>query len=158
MDVAMQVLAADQPLSDAGSGQLILAALLGIAAVVDAGATPVVHCCAPEVPVQLLVDAGAQGVSVDLSVLAVSTYDALAELLEQDKPVFLGVVPATDPAQAPTETALTEQVLRFLDMLGLDPGEVPSLVVTPSCGLAGASVGWAREALRLSAKVAANLG
>ena len=34
MDVAMQVLAADQPLSDAGSGQLILAALLGIAAVV----------------------------------------------------------------------------------------------------------------------------
>ncbi len=129
-----------------------------LGAVVDAGATPVVHCCAPEVPVQLLVDAGAQGVSVDLDVLAVSTYDALAELLEQGKPVFLGVVPATDPATVPTETMLTEQVLRFLDMLGLEPGQVPSLVVTPCCGLAGASAGWARDALRLSAKVSANLG
>jgi methionine synthase II (cobalamin-independent) len=128
-----------------------------LAAIADAGATPVVHCCAADVPVSLLVGAGAQGVSVDLGVLAVAAYDDLASLLEAGRPVFLGVVPSTDPATAPTETALTEQVLRFLDMLGLDPGQAPSLVVTPTCGLAGASPAWTREALRLSAKVAANL-
>ena len=127
-------------------------------AISDAGATPVVHCCAADAPLSLLVGAGAQGVSVDLGVLATAAYDDVATLLEAGRTVLLGIVPSTDPATAPTETALTERVLRFLDMLGLDPGQAPSLVVTPTCGLAGASPGWAREALRLSAKVAANLG
>ncbi len=127
------------------------------AAIVESGATPVVHCCAADVPMALLLGAGAQGVSVDLGVLPVAAYDPVAELLERQLPVFLGVVPATDPATPPTEAALTERLLRFLDMLGLDPGQAPSLVVTPTCGLAGATPGWAREALRLSAKVAANL-
>jgi methionine synthase II (cobalamin-independent) len=128
-----------------------------LAAVAEAGATPVVHCCAAEVPLPLLLGAGADGVSVDLGVLPVAAYDGVAELLEQGKPVFLGVVPSTDPATPPTEAALTERLLRFLDMLGLDPGQASSLVVTPTCGLAGASPGWAREALRVSTKVAANL-
>jgi methionine synthase II (cobalamin-independent) len=128
-----------------------------LSAVAESGATPVVHCCAADVPVSLLVGAGAAGVSVDLPALEVSAYDAVADLLEKQQPVFLGVVPAVDPTTAPAESALTERVLRFLDMLGLDPGECPSLVVTPICGLAGASPGWAREALTLTAKVAANL-
>ena len=127
-------------------------------AITDSGATPIVHCCAADVPLSLLVGAGAQGISVDLGVLATAAYDEVATLLEAGRPVFLGVVPAIDPATPPTESALTEQVMRFLDMLGLDPESAPSLVVTPTCGLAGASPGWAREALRLSAKVAANLG
>lgn len=129
-----------------------------LSAITDAGATPIVHCCAADVPMSLLVGAGAQGISVDLGVLATAAYDEVATLLEAGRPVFLGVVPATDLATPPTESALTEQVMRFLDMLGLDPESAPSLVVTPTCGLAGASPGWAREALRLSAKVAANLG
>lgn len=129
-----------------------------LGAIADSGATPVVHCCAADVPLPLLLGAGARGVSVDLGVLTAAAYDGVAALLEAGRPVFLGVVPATDPATAPTESALTERVLRFLDMLGLDPGSAASLVVTPTCGLAGATAGWAREALRLSAKVAANLG
>jgi methionine synthase II (cobalamin-independent) len=128
-----------------------------LSAAAESGATPVVHSCAADVPVSLLVGAGAAGVSVDLPALEVSAYDAVADLLEKQQPVFLGVVPAVDPTTAPAESALTERVLRFLDMLGLDPGECPSLVVTPICGLAGASPGWAREALTLTAKVAANL-
>lgn len=128
------------------------------AAITESGATPVVHCCAADVPLSLLVGAGAQGVSVDLGVLTTAAYDGVATLLEEGRLVFLGVVPSTEPATVPTEGALTERVLRFLDMLGLDPGSAPSLVVTPACGLAGATPRWAREALRLSAKVAANLG
>ena len=126
-------------------------------AVRSAGAVPLVHCCAVDVPVDLLVGAGAEGVSVDLDVLAGSAYDAVADLLEKGRPVHLGVVPAVAPASVPGDTAVTDTVLRFLDMLGFEPGAVPSLVVTPSCGLAGADPTWAREALRLVRAVATNL-
>ena len=49
-------------------------------------------------------------------------------------------------------------MLGFLELLGLDPETTSGLVVTPTCGLAGASAGWAREALRLSQKVAEEIG
>ena len=127
------------------------------AAVREAGATPVAHCCAADAPVDLLLGAGAQGVSVDLDVLRVGAYDALAGALEKGHAVMLGVVPATDPVTPPTDDAVTERVLRVLDMLGLDPQTAGDLVVTPSCGLAGAGAAWARRALALSERVARNL-
>jgi len=127
------------------------------AAVREAGATPVAHCCAADAPVDLLLGAGAQGVSVDLDVLRVGAYDALAGALEKGHAVMLGVVPATDPDTPPTDDAVTERVLRVLDMLGLDPQTAGDLVVTPSCGLAGAGPAWARRALALSERVARNL-
>lgn len=127
-------------------------------AVRSAGAVPVAHCCASDVPVSLLVGAGAAGVSVDLSGLAPSVYDDLAGLLERGAPLFLGVIPATDPEIEPTERSATERVLRLLDMLGLGPDDVSAnLGVTPACGLAGASTGWAHKALRLTRVVAGNL-
>ena len=127
------------------------------AAVREAGATPVAHCCAADVPVDLLLGAGAQGVSVDLDVLRAGAYDALAGALEKGHAVMLGVVPSTDPDTPPTDDAVTERVLRVLDMLGLDPQTAGDLVVTPSCGLAGAGAAWARRALALSERVARNL-
>jgi methionine synthase II (cobalamin-independent) len=130
---------------------------LVFAAVQDAGAVPIAHCCAADVPVSLLTGAGASGVSVDLDVLAPAAYDDLAGLLEQGRPVHLGVVPSVAPVQALTDSTVTERVLRFLDMLGLDPVGAGSLVVTPACGLAGADPAWAREAMRLVAKVATHL-
>ena len=127
-------------------------------AIRDAGGVPVAHCCAADIPIALLLGAGAEGISVDLSVLPASAYDELADALEKQRPVFLGAVPSTAPERAPTERALTERVLRLLDMLGLDPASVSeNLVVTPSCGLAAAGLSWSREALELSRKVAANL-
>jgi len=132
-----------------------------MSAVRQSGATPMVHCCAPDVPIPLLTGAGAQGVSVDLSVLGPASYDGLAEVLESDRTLMLGIVPSADPATWPDERTLTERVQRLLDMLGLDPADpegAGELVVTPSCGLAGASVGWARRACVLSARVARNLG
>ncbi|HYO40222.1 MAG TPA: methionine synthase [Nocardioidaceae bacterium] len=131
--------------------QIVLAAVSG------AGATPVVHCCAADAPVALLAGAGAAGVSVDLDVLPAASYDDLAELFEQRRPVHLGVVPSTAPSTDPTVSGVTERVLRFLDRLGLDPDTAPSLVLTPSCGLAGADDRWARSALRLAQQAAGNL-
>ena len=90
--------------------------------------------------------------------MAASAYDQLAYALEKDTLVFLGIVPTTEPAMTPTDSALTERVLRLLDMLGLDPATVTErLVITPACGLAGATPGWARSALALSRRVAGNL-
>ena len=66
--------------------------------------------------------------------------DAFAEALEAGERVALGIVPATDPDPEPTEKAVTEHVLRLLDVLGLDPDTVSDqLVITPACGLAGAA-------------------
>ena len=127
------------------------------AAVTESGATPVAHCCAADVPISLLTGAGAAGVSVDLDVLPTSAYDDLAVLLEQGRPVHLGVVPTTAPARPLSDGTVTERVLRLLDMLGLDPESASSLVVTPGCGLAGADPQWARRALHLCSQVAAAL-
>ena len=103
-----------------------------------AGTEPWVHSCAPGTPWQLLRGAGARGLSGDLSVLGADDLDAFAEALEAGERVALGVVPAIEPDTVPSETALTERVLRLLDVLGLDPDDVVRpLVVTPSADWPG---------------------
>ena len=125
-------------------------------AITAEGAVPWVHSCAPGTPLDLLRGAGAQGLSVDLGVVDAAGHDALGSALEAGETVALGVVPALD-ADA-DETGLVERVLRWLDMLGLDPDAVRDhLVVTPSCGMAGATPTWARRALVLSASTARHL-
>ena len=123
-----------------------------------AGTEPWVHSCAPATPWALLRGAGARGLSGDLSLLGADDLDVFAEALEAGERVALGLVPSTEPDTVPSESALTERVLRVLDMLGLDPQAVrDDLVVTPTCGLAGASPAWARRASELCGAVARNL-
>jgi methionine synthase II (cobalamin-independent) len=123
-----------------------------------AGTEPWVHSCAPGTPWPLLRGAGARGLSGDLSLLDADGLDAFAEALDAGERVALGVVPSVEPGSAPSETGLTERVLRLLDLLGTDPDEVSGLlVITPSCGLAGASPTWARRATDLCRTVARNL-
>lgn len=128
-----------------------------MSAVTESGATPIVHCCAADVPVGLLLGAGARGLSVDLGLLAVGAYDALASAMEQGHSLLLGVVPATEPATVPDDGALAARVLRLLDMLGVAPAGARDLVVTPTCGLAGATVAWARRAYALCRGTARSL-
>jgi methionine synthase II (cobalamin-independent) len=133
----------------------------------SAGTEPWVHSCAAGTPWSLVRDAGARGLSGDLSVLSADDLDAFAEALEAGERVALGVVPSTAPAagraadpaaDGPSETAVTERVLRTLDILGLDPDGVSErLVLTPTCGLAGATSAWARRATDLCRTVARNL-
>jgi methionine synthase II (cobalamin-independent) len=127
-------------------------------AVVESGAEPWVHSCAPGIPLDLLRGAGAQGLSVDFALLTAADDDALGSALEAGDGVALGIVPSVDPATVPGEGPLTDGVLAWLDQIGLDPETVGRrLLVTPSCGLAGASPGWARQALALCRAVAKNL-
>jgi methionine synthase II (cobalamin-independent) len=123
-----------------------------------AGEEPWVHACAAGVPWALLRGAGARGLSGDLSLLDAGDLDVFAEALEAGERVALGVVPSTEPDAPPTEKGLTERVVRVLDMLGVDPDAVSErLVITPTCGLAGASPSWARRATELCRVVAREL-
>jgi methionine synthase II (cobalamin-independent) len=126
----------------------------------SAGTEPWVHSCAAGTPWALLRGAGARGLSGDLSVLSADDLDAFAEALDAGERVALGVVPSIEPAtDPPTEKAVTERVLRVLDMLGLDPDGVSDLLVlTPTCGLAGATPTWARRATDLCRAAARELG
>lgn len=109
----------------------------------------IVHCCAPDVPFVLLRDAGADGISFDLSLLSERHDDALGGLIEGGTLLFAGVVPSTGPDRVPTATSLADRVTA-LRRLGFTAQRVAeSVIVTPSCGLAGASPAWARRALKL---------
>lgn len=127
-----------------------------LAAATDAGAVPWVHCCAPDVPLALLRGAGARGVMVDLGLLGAEGHDAAAEALEAGDTIALGAVPTS--GALPSDKDVVERVLRWLDMLGLDPATVGErIVVTPACGLAGATAADARRATELVRSVARSL-
>ncbi len=129
-----------------------------LAAIADEDAEPWVHACAPGTPLGLVRDAGARGLAVDLDVVDAAGHDVLAAMLEAGETVALGVVPSTEPGAPPSDAAVTERVLRWLDLVGLDPAAAGDrLVVTPACGLAGATSGWARRALMLSTTTARHL-
>ncbi|WP_420079530.1 methionine synthase [Streptomyces sp. JL4002] len=104
----------------------------------------IVHSCAPEVPFGLLRRAGAAGVSFDFSLLTEREDDAIGEAVEAGTKLFAGVVPGTDaPLSDPGGSVMG--VRKLWRRLGLAPGTLPeSVVVTPSCGLAGASPAYAR--------------
>lgn len=130
-----------------------------LSAVREAGAEPWVHSCAPGTPWSLVAGAGAAGLSADLSVLAPDDLDTFAEVLESGRVVALGVVPPLAPEVTVSDSGITDRVLRWLDMVGLDLESLgDSLVISPTCGLAGASWDWTRAALATSRTVAANLG
>ena len=125
-------------------------------AIAEEGAEPWVHACAPGTPLALLRGAGAQGLAVDLAQLSAADHDALAEALEAGSTVALGAVPTTGPM--PGDKQVTESVLRWLDLVGLDPEAVGErLVVSPACGLAGATWAQARTAMTLARTAAASL-
>ncbi len=129
-----------------------------VSAITAAGAEAWLHSCAPQTPWSLVAGTGAAGLSADLDMLGPGDLDTFAEALEAGRTAALGVVPSTDPDAMPSDARLTERVQRWLDMLGLDPEVVAErVVITPTCGLAGATPAWAADAVRLSATVARNL-
>jgi hypothetical protein len=110
-----------------------------------------VHCCASGIPFGLLREAGAQAVAFDMGLLRREDEDNLAELVEADLGIFAGVI------QSPLRDApLTQRsprdpgadVLGLWHRMGIPPGGLDrQVVLTPACGLAGASPAAARATL-----------
>ncbi|MGW6459523.1 methionine synthase, partial [Streptomyces sp. NPDC055078] len=124
---------------------------------VIADETVVVHSCAPDVPFALLRRAGAAGVSFDFGLLTERDEDVIGEAVEGGTKLFAGVVPTTDTALS--DPAGSVMGVRTLwRRLGLDPGTLTkSVVITPTCGLAGASPAYARAALAHCVQAARSL-
>ena len=118
----------------------------------------VVHCCAPQVPVALLRKAGASAVSLDATLLTPRDDDGLGEAVESGAGLLLGVVPAVD-APLSDLTAMMSPVQALWRRLGQPPEALGrTVVVTPTCGMAGASPGHARRALQACGEIARRLG
>lgn len=146
------------------------------------GVPVVVHCCAPNVPFDLLRRSGAAGIALDWALLSAvrgeererELDEVLGSLIEAGTVLFAGIVPSLEPepispaaarargaaiGAAPTRSAVsvTDLTRRLLELrrLGFSAERLAqSLVATPSCGLAGASPSWARRALKLCGETA----
>ena len=105
-----------------------------------------VHCCAPAVPIPLLHDAGVALVSVDLDLATTWTWDQIGSGLSQGLWLGAGALPTN---RMRTADQVAHRVLDPLRRLGLDTTVAGQLVLTPTCGLAGASRDQAVQSLRV---------
>jgi len=108
-----------------------------------------VHCCAIDIPLDLLRASGARFVSVDFVPLANdhSLDDGLGQAWEAGLGVLAGCVPAVGVGPLGDREA-SAPLRAVLHRLGLeDPQWLTQVAITPSCGLAGASPEWVRTAL-----------
>ena len=71
--------------------------VLGLREVLDAAGerTTLVHCCAGDVPVQLVRESGARGISLDTSLLDGARWEQVAEAVEAGVTLWAGAVPTT---------------------------------------------------------------
>ena len=117
----------------------------------------VVQCCATAVPFGIIQRAGAGGIAFDLSQLRRGEEDGVAEAAEAGLGLFTGAIPAlADEPGGARETA--ERVLRLWQRIGLPLATAADqAVITPACGLAGASPARARAALTRCREAAAML-
>jgi Cobalamin-independent synthase, Catalytic domain len=120
-------------------------ALAGVLEVAQPGHR-VVHCCADQVPYDLLASSGASAVSVDARLITDGQLDAIGELVESGISLWLGVLPGTD---APVSAEAARERIRSLwSKLGFSTSLLAEAVVpTPSCGLAGASMAHVRQVM-----------
>jgi methionine synthase II (cobalamin-independent) len=118
----------------------------------------IVHCCAPRPPVDLLRAAGADAVSLDLAVLTERDDDQIGLAVEGGAGLLLGLVPGVD-ADLSDLGARMAPLTTLWRRLGFPPERLPeTVVVTPACGLAGASPPYARAALAACAELARRMG
>jgi cobalamin-independent methionine synthase catalytic subunit len=125
----------------------------------------VVHCCSNDLPFGIIMGAGADGVSFDPSQLGRGDFDLFAEAAEAGAGLLIGALPTSGPQQAssgsparrsgrdererptPSDTAgIVRDLWRKMDLPSAQCA--PQVVITPACGLPGASPQQARDALR----------
>jgi hypothetical protein len=131
----------------------------------------VVHCCAGSVPFGIIRTAGADAVAFDLSLLRRGEEDGVGESAEAGMGLLVGAIPAVPdgteedrkasragegprvgaairPGAASGAQETAERVIRLYQRLGLPLDTCAGQsVITPACGLAGASPAQARGAL-----------
>lgn len=113
------------------------------------GRYAIVHCCSRDYPFGIITGAGADAVSLDISRLQPGDYDRLAAAAEGGLGLLAGI-PFPEPERAiPSPTDDARSIAEVWRKMAL-PAEkaAAQIVVTPACGLAGASPAGARDVLR----------
>jgi methionine synthase II (cobalamin-independent) len=123
--------------------------------VATVGGDVALHSCAPALPWEALRRSAIHAVSVDASTLAAEDLDGLGAFVDSGRTVLLGVIPATEPVARPSAEELAKAAAAVTDRLGFARGVLRERIgITPACGLASATPGWARTAVELAQRVA----
>lgn len=111
-----------------------------LTAVAQAAPT-IFHCCAADAPLELFREAGAAGIAIDLDL---ARLDPLGEAIDAGLSLLAGVA-ATSGTRAPASAALSDRVRQTWRSLGFSESQLAQqVIVTPACGLAGATPAYAR--------------
>jgi Cobalamin-independent synthase, Catalytic domain len=142
----------------------------GLRSVISATrAFTIVHCCAAPVPFGVVAGAGAHAIGFDRAVLRPGEEESLAQAVEAGLGILAGVERPTDPIPQqdaersrppalPSPRRTAEGLIDLWRRMGWPasrkkPGSRPpelaaQVVLTPGCGMAGASPRHVREVLR----------
>ncbi len=108
-----------------------------------------VHTCAADPPVDVLAEAGAGFVAVDLAQVGRGRFEQVATAVEAGRRLWAGVDPgAADPL---------EPLLRRWHEAGLPAAALADVGLTPACGLASASPAGALQTTRAVSQAALRL-
>ncbi len=113
------------------------------------------HCCAADVPWEVLQRSAIGAVSVDPAVLDDRGRDGLGEFIDSGRTAVLGLLPATAVDPAPSYEVLAAAAAAVTDRLGFPRAVLGERIgLSPACGLAGATQAWARTVTRLGQRAA----
>jgi len=116
-----------------------------------AGARAAIRCFTPRTPVDLLIDSGADAVSVNLAV-DLDDPEALPRAWEAGVGLLLGCVPVSAAVGRSSDTAVSAPLREFMSRSGF--GEVPrNVAITPQGGLAAVDMPTARGVISACRRV-----
>lgn len=96
----------------------------------------VIHCCHPTAPIPVLRQSGATGLALDLTDASSARWESVAATMESGLRVYAGLL-HTDGTGSVLEAA--RRLLEEADRVGIGSELLGDVVVSPACGLAGAS-------------------
>ena len=115
----------------------------------------IVHCCGHDVPVGLVMSAGAGALSFDLDLVGDADLEAYAEAVDAGAAMIVGAIPTT-PGM--TSAAAADRVRQLWSRLGFAAAAMRArTTVSPACGLAGVLDEQARATYRTAREAALRL-
>ena len=119
------------------------------------GGEAMLHSCAADLPWKALRRSTIKAVSVDAATLSAGDLDGIGEFVDSGRCVVLGLVPALAPDRVPAVEELAAAAVAVTDRLGFARAVLRERIgISPACGLAGATDGWARSAIGFAQQVA----
>lgn len=91
--------------------------------------------------------------SIDVTAPTAADLDGIGMLIDRGGVLVAGCIPSTEPARPVRAETIATDLAAITDRIGLNRKVLAdNIIVTPTCGLAGASQRWAKTALSISAE------